>query len=191
MTDVFLVREAIVAIFKETVGWLRNFLTWFRNSARSKTLRFRILSASKHHSHSRFNKPILKILPIYRKYILGKHLSQAICYKYIFMLLHPPKWWSKLSNCSQVFYEKAALMNFIGKHLCRSLFFNKVSRLEAKERLPHRCSPVCFTKYFTTLFWENTSGWLLPLNILFYSLRQTQPQKMFSSTLVRQTVNCD
>ena len=31
---------------------------------------------------------------------------------------------SKLSNCSQVLYEKAALMNFIEKHPCWILSFN-------------------------------------------------------------------
>ena len=40
-----------------------------------------ILSASKSHCHSRLSKPILKILPIYRKNILWRQLSQAICRK--------------------------------------------------------------------------------------------------------------
>ena len=42
--------------------------------------------------------------------------------------------------------------NFIGKHLYRSLFFKKVSRIQAKERLQHRSFPVSFTKYFRMLF---------------------------------------
>ena len=86
-------------------------------------------------------------------------------------------WWSKLSNCSQVFYEKAALMNFVGKNLCRSLSFNKVSRLR-------KYFPVSFAQYFETLFLLNTSGWLLLLNTLFSSLRWPHPQKMCPSTLV-------
>ena len=57
-----------------------------------------------------------------------------------------------MSNCSQVFHERAVLMNFIGKHLCRSLFYNKVSRIQAKERLLYRCFLVSFTKYFRTIF---------------------------------------
>ena len=48
--------------------------------------------------------------------------------------------------------EKATLMNVIGKHLCRSLFFKKVSCQQAKERLLHRYFPMSFTKYFRTLF---------------------------------------
>ena len=120
-------------------------------------------------------------------------------------------WWYKLSSCSQVFFEKAALKNFIGKHLWGSLFFNKISCLQSKERLLHRCFPVSFTKYFKTLLSQNTSRWLLLLNI-HCSLRQPQPQKFFPSTLVilyiletnivnclwtalcrgpRQTVSCD
>ena len=104
------------------------------------------------------------------------------------------------------------MMNFIGKHIQGSRFFDKVSRLQAKERLLYRCFPVSFTKYFRTLFLQNTSGWLLLLNTLFCSLRRPQPQKMFPSTLVilnvfetnivnclrtalcggpRQTVSCD
>ena len=76
--------------------------------------------------------------------------------------------------------EKATLMNVIGKHLCRSLFFKKVSCLQAKERLLHRFFPMSFTKYFRTLFFVK----LLQLNTLFFPLRRPQSQKMFSSILV-------
>ena len=41
--------------------------------------------------HTRLSKPILKILSIYRKKILGKQLSQAICSKYVFRLPHATK----------------------------------------------------------------------------------------------------
>ena len=46
-----------------------------------------------------------------------------------------------------VFLENFA--NFTGKHVCWSLFFNKVSGLQAfiKKRLEHRCFPVKFTKF--------------------------------------------
>ena len=89
-----------------------------------------------------------------------------------------------MSNCSQVPFEKVTLMNLIGKHLCGSPFFNKVSCLRTKERLLHSCFLVSFTKYFWTLFLQNTSGWLFLLNTFFYSLRQPQPQKMFPLTLL-------
>ena len=48
---------------------------------------------------------------------------------------------------------------FAGKHLCQSLFFNKVFLL--KKRLWHRCFPVNFTKFLRTPFLRNTSGRLL------------------------------
>ena len=47
-----------------------------------------ILSERKPHSHSRLSRPILKILPIYRKNILRKQLPQAVCSKYVFRLLY-------------------------------------------------------------------------------------------------------
>ena len=54
---------------------------------------------------------------------------------------------------------------FVGKHLCQSLFFNKVAGLRAttllKKRLWHRCFPVNFTKFLRTPFLQNTSGQLL------------------------------
>ena len=147
-----------------------------------------MLSASKPQCYFRLSKPILKILSIYRKNILGKKLSLAICSKYVFRLFGAPNF--------QIFSTKLNMMvkvgvlwkrcsdNFIGKHLCRSLFFNNVSRLQTKEKLMHRCFYVSFTKYFRTLFLQNSSVWLLLLNTLFCLLRQLQPEKMLLSTLV-------
>ena len=82
------------------------------------------------------------------------------------------------------------------KNLCRSFFFNKVSRLLTKERLTHRCAPVSFTKSFRTLFLQNTFGWLLLVNTFFCLLRRPQPQKLIPLTLIivnifkTNTVNC-
>ena len=67
--------------------------------------------------------------------------------------------------------------SFIGNHLCGSLFFNKALGLQAKERLMHRCFPVSFTKYFRTLFLQNTPGWLPLLNILFLLVTSTSATK--------------
>ena len=78
-------------------------------------------------------------------------------------------------RCSDEFYRK---------HLWGSLLFNKVSYLQAKERLLHRYFPVSFTKYFRALLLQNTSGSLLLLNNFFCLLRRPQPQKMFPSALV-------
>ena len=63
--------------------------------------------------------------------------------------------------------KKGVLRNvtrFTGKHLCQSLFFNKVADLRPatllKKRLWHRRFPVSFMKFLRTPFLQNTSGWL-------------------------------
>ena len=54
---------------------------------------------------------------------------------------------------------------FTGKHLCHSLFFNKVAALRPatllKKRLWNTCFPVNFAKFPRTPFLQNTSGRLL------------------------------
>ena len=66
--------------------------------------------------------------------------------------------------------KKGFLINFskfTGKHLCQSLFFNKVAGISPatllKKRLWHRCFSVNFAKFLWTPFLQNTSGWLLLL----------------------------
>ena len=60
---------------------------------------------------------------------------------------------------------KGVLRNFAkftGKHLCQSLFFNKIASLRPatllRKRLWHRCFPVNFVKFLRTPFIRNTSG---------------------------------
>ena len=74
---------------------------------------------------------------------------------------------SSHQRCSM---KKGVLKNFTkftGKHLCQSLFFNKVAGLRPaallKKRLWHRCFPVNFVKFLRTPFLQNTSGGLLML----------------------------
>ena len=64
----------------------------------------------------------------------------------------------------EVFCKKGALGNFvkfIEKHLCQSLFFNKVAGLSPatlfKKRLWHRCIPVNFVKSLRTPFFHKTT----------------------------------
>ena len=64
--------------------------------------------------------------------------------------------------------KKGVLKNFtksIGKHLCQSLFLNKVAELRPatllKKRLWHMWIPVSFAKCSRTPFLQNTSGRLL------------------------------
>ena len=57
------------------------------------------------------------------------------------------------------------LVTLTGKHLCESLFFNKIAGLSPttllKKRLWHKCFPVNFTKFLRTPFLQNISGRLL------------------------------
>ena len=122
-----------------------------------------IISASNPHCHSRLSKPILKILSIYRKNILGKQLSQAICSKYVFQIISCTKISSifyniKYDGQSYQTVHKCSLKKLLWWILWGSLLLNKVSRLQAKERLLHRCFPVSFTKYFRTLLLQDASG---------------------------------
>ena len=76
-----------------------------------------------------------------------------------------------------VFYKNSALKNlaqFTGKHLCQSLFFNKIAGLSPatllKKNLCHKCFPVNFAKILRTPFLYNTSGRLLLLLALRVTL---------------------
>ena len=69
------------------------------------------------------------------------------------------------SSHPEVFCKKGVLRNFAnfaGKHLCQSLFFNKIEDLNPatllKKSLWHRCFPVNFAKFLRTSFLQNTSG---------------------------------
>ena len=68
------------------------------------------------------------------------------------------------SNRPEVFCKKGVLRNFAtftGKHLCQSLYFNKVAGLKPatllKKRFWHRCFSVNFVKFLRTLFLYTTS----------------------------------
>ena len=59
--------------------------------------------------------------------------------------------------------KRVALKNFAkftGKHLCRSLFFNKVAKPATllKKTLRYRYFPVNFAKFLSVTFLQNTSG---------------------------------
>ena len=77
--------------------------------------------------------------------------------------------------------KKGVLRNFAkftGKHLCQSLYFNKVAGLRPatllKKKLWHRCFPVNFAK-LRTPFLQNTSGRLL-LEMGDYSFYFSMPE---------------
>ena len=73
------------------------------------------------------------------------------------------------SDRLQVFFKTSVIKNvtiFTEKHLCWSLFFNKVAGLKAynfiKKRLWHRCFPVNMAKLLRTAFFIEHLWWLLP-----------------------------
>ena len=78
--------------------------------------------------------------------------------------------------------KKGVLKNFAkfaGKHLCHSLFFNKLAGFRPgillKKRLWHKCIPVNFRKFLWTPFLQNTFGRLSivirELQTVFWKLR--------------------
>ena len=81
--------------------------------------------------------------------------------------------WNYLSkyfrnNRPEVFCKKGVLRNFAkftGKHLCQSLFFDKVAGLRPgtlfKKSLWYRCFPVNFAKFLRTSFFIEHLRWLL------------------------------
>ena len=70
--------------------------------------------------------------------------------------------------------KKVVLRNFTkftGKHLCQSLFFNKVAGLGSatllKKRHWHRCFPVNFAKFLITPFLQTPLGGCFCLLLVF------------------------
>ena len=77
----------------------------------------------------------------------------------------------------EVSHKKGVLRNFTkftGKHLCQSLFFNKVAGLRPatllKKWLWYRCFPVNFVKFPRTPFFKEHLRWLLLYSIYKYPL---------------------
>ena len=80
---------------------------------------------------------------------------------------------SHRSSRPEVLCRKGVLRNFAkltGKHLCRSLFFNKVAGLRPgtllKNKLWRRCFPVNFAKFLRTPILTEHHRWLLLFTVL-------------------------
>ena len=91
------------------------------------------------------------------------------------------------SSRLDVFCKKDVLRNFAkitGKHLCQSLFLNKVAGLSPatllKGRLWHRRFPVNFAEFVRTPFLQNTLGRLL----LYDAMWGRETEKFSESYLV-------
>ena len=86
--------------------------------------------------------------------------------------------------------KKTVLRNFekfTGKHLCQSLFLNKVAGMRSatlfKKKLWHRCFLVNFAKFPRTFFLQNTSGQLF----LYFNLKT---DLMSKNTLFLDPTSC-
>ena len=93
-------------------------------------------------------------------------------------------------SCPEVFCKKDVLINFAkftGKHLCRSLFFNKVAGLTPatlfKKRLWHRGFPVNFAKFLRTPILKELL-WLLLLLLMVNSGKYHSCCLSFSHSLL-------
>ena len=78
------------------------------------------------------------------------------------------RWITKRRSRCEVFCKKGVPKNFkkiTRKHLCWSLFFNKVAGLRPetllKKRVQQRCFPVNFVKFFKNTFFKEHLWWLL------------------------------
>ena len=106
--------------------------------------------------------------------VVGRYTTSPDCPftdSFTYILDLPKIWIKKIrSSRQEVFCKKGVLRNFAkftGKHLCQSLFLNKVAGLRSatllKKKLWHRRLPVKFAKFLRTPFLQNTS-WRLLLN---------------------------
>ena len=90
---------------------------------------------------------------------------QVKCIKYLLIFR---------SSGPDVFCKKGVLRNFakfIGKHLCRSLYFNKVADPTLlKQRLWHRYFPVTFAQFLRKPFLTEHLRWLLLYMIILVTL---------------------
>ena len=101
----------------------------------------------------------------YSKYTTLKELvikNTLVKIKTIFVLMegfHLPQ---RHRKCSERKGILSNIVKFTARHLCQSLFFNKVVGFSLwKERLWHRRLHVNFVKFLRTPFLQNTSGRLL------------------------------
>ena len=98
----------------------------------------------------------------------------------------------------EVIYKKGVLENFTkftGKHLCQSLFFNKVAgpgprpATLLKKRLWHRCFPVNFVKFPRTPFLTEHLQWLLLLLETKYIPKHFMDHLLISRLILSELIN--
>ena len=103
--------------------------------------------------------------------------------------------WCHFSSSVNILFRKFVFKNywsfcsaesFTGKHMCQSLFLNKVAGRPAmllKEKLWHRCFPVNFAKFLRTPLFTEHLRWLL-LSLNFWYLCS------FSSVILPNYIHC-
>ena len=101
-----------------------------------------------------FGAKVQKAFAIWPLHCTGKSYLEA-------QLTKEAKYLSSVKQPPEVVCKESVLRNFakfIGKHLCQSLFFNKVA---GPKRLWHRCFPVNYAKFSRTPFPQSSSGRLI------------------------------
>ena len=109
----------------------------------------------------------------------------SVCFAMRFCVAVPP-FRSSHRRCS---VRKGVLTNFAkftGKHLCQSLFFNKLAAVRPatllKKRLWHRGFPVNFVKFLRTYFLKEHLRWLLLFVLFISQIRVKFGEKVNSSS---------
>ena len=93
-------------------------------------------------------------------------------------LQHSSRHYLHVRSSHQRCYVKIGVLRnftkFTGRHLCQSLFLNKVSGLRLAtlfiKRLWHKCFPVNFVKFLRTPFYTERLWWLLFPHLSLYIL---------------------
>ena len=128
----------------------------------SKIIKNEILRLKKFNFGPPISTPSFKIKTKISRFLLKwevrRHGVLQKCYSGKFFQINAGR--SSHWRCSVKKDVRKNFANFIGKHLCRSLFFNKVVFL-FKKRLRRRCFPLNFTKFLKTSFCIEHLWWLL------------------------------
>ena len=93
--------------------------------------------------------------------------------------------WNFQKQSPEVFCKKSCLRNFAkltGKHLCQSLFFDKVADLRLatllKKRLWHRCFPVNLATFLRIPFLKEHLRWVFLTLVGFYNFSLKNSEMM-------------
>ena len=100
------------------------------------------------------------------------------------------------SSCPELFCQEVVLENFAkftGKHLCQSVFFNKVAGLRSpillKKRPWYRCFPKNFVKFFRTPSFIEDLWWLL-LSLFVQTLYRPNLLSVLTFNVITKVRSC-